>query len=163
MNNTDCVRGNMDINEKLAGQAGIKVLGILPAGEPEGSLWPEIDMTGFALYPGETVARRLCDFPSALNACFKWLEPPLWEKYRIFHIGFKRVEGVGYSCFMNREAGIEPFDKDTRYEGRSKELTTMGYGTTYGESFCDAALRVIERYPEYKAIEQLMEGRDEHR
>ena len=64
-------------NKKLAEWAGIKVLGISPANEPSDSLWGEIDMTGFALYPGETRARSLCDFPNDLNACFKWLVPKL--------------------------------------------------------------------------------------
>ena len=68
---------NDALNEKLAEWAGIKVLGISPAGEPKCSLWGEIDMTGFALYPNDDTARRLCDFTSSLDACFRWLVPKL--------------------------------------------------------------------------------------
>ena len=69
----------MELNEKLARWAGIKVLGIVPDGTPEGSYWGEMDLTGFAVYPGESDASKLCDFTSSLDACFKWLVPKLRE------------------------------------------------------------------------------------
>ncbi len=71
---------NKELNRKLAEFAGIKVLGVVLAGEPRGSLWPEIDMTGFAVYPNETRARTLCNFPEDETACFKWLVPLAIDK-----------------------------------------------------------------------------------
>lgn len=99
------------------------------------------------------------DYPDILNSldeCFKWLELPLCERLGIYHIGFARVKGVGYNCYMNRAAIEYPH----REEGRSKELMTLGYGKTLGEAFCSAALRVIDRYPELEKgiIEQLREA-----
>jgi len=95
------------------------------------------------------------DFPNDLNACFEWLEPPLYERFGIYHIGFARVVGVGYNCFMNRHAVNWPY----REEGLSKELTTLGYGESLGEAFCDAALKVIDKYPELiKPIDKLIDN-----
>lgn len=90
-----------------------------------------------------------------LNCCFEWLEPPLYERFGIYHIGFARVKGVGYNCYMNRVAVEYPH----REEGRSKELMTLGHGKTLGEAFCDATLKVIDRYSELEKgiIEQLRE------
>lgn len=95
------------------------------------------------------------DFPNDPNACFEHIEPPLYERLGIYHIGFARVKGIGYNCYMNRAAIEYPH----REEGRSKELMTLGHGKTLGESFCSAALAVINRYPELEkgVIEQLMD------
>ena len=107
--------------------------------------------SSFYIYPDDGV-HQAPDF-NDLNECFKWLEPPLYERFGIYHIGFARVKGVGYNCYMNRAAVEYPH----REEGRSKELMTLGHGKTLGEAFCDATLKVINRYPELEKgiIEQL--------
>lgn len=95
-------------------------------------------------WPDGTHARftpAFLDSYGGLSRCFEWLEPPLYERFGIYHIGFARVEGVGYNCFMNRRA-IE--------EGRSKESTTLGHGESLEAAFCDATLNVIKKYPEVK-------------
>lgn len=74
---------NEELNKKLAEFAGIKVLGIIPAGEPKGSLWGEIDMTDFAVYPSETTARSLCDFPQSLTDLFRWITPECNKRHYI--------------------------------------------------------------------------------
>lgn len=84
------------------------------------------------------------DYIWGIAYCFKWLEPPLYERFGIYHIGFSRVKGVGYNCFMNKSVAEWPY----REEGRSKELTTVGTGESLGAAFCDAAWKVIHRYSE---------------
>ena len=125
-----------ELNEKLAGQAGIKVLGKSPAGEPEGSLWGEIDMTGFALYPGETVARRLCDFPSDLNACFKWLVPKLKEKSSDVCIYFAISEDdTVWTCEI----------EISRYKGESRAAIEETVAETPALALCVAIEQLIDK------------------
>jgi len=116
--------------------------------------------TWFLNETGERLGFNLhqCTFPNfvdSLNECFKYLEPPLRDRFGIYHIGFGKVEGIGqYTCYMYRK----PVEWPYRTEGMSKELSTLGHGETLGAAFCDAALQVINKYPELeKDIEQVMD------
>lgn len=99
-------------------------------------------------YPNGSASSFLPDFKSdlgGLDSCFEWIEPFLREGFLIYHIGFAKIIGDGYACFMNRKAGAEYFFRE---EGQSKHLTTIGVGETLGLAFCDAAFKVLERYPQ---------------
>ena len=83
----------------------------------------------------------------SLDKCFN-LEPVLREELGIFHIAFTTIEGVGYSCFMNRKAVEWPF----RSEGKSKELTVVGIGKTRAQAFRQAASEAINKFPKLEHL-----------
>ena len=68
-----------ELNKKLLKFAGFEILSIVP--RTEGSMWPDIDMTGFAVYPGKTRTGIAPIFLDDLNACFEWLEKPLVDYF----------------------------------------------------------------------------------
>ena len=121
-----------ELNEKLLEFAGFKVLGIVP----EGSYWGEMDLTGFAVYPGEFRAKKMPFLPRDLNACLRWLEPELkarnWFIVLKNHIFWHPNKATGFLATVFSEIGsYDAWDEDS--------LST---------AFCKAAGQYIDKEEE---------------